>query len=37
MERTAQGRTDVKANGVKFGCKPILTQHQQNGARKRIE
>jgi 16S rRNA G966 N2-methylase RsmD len=27
----------VKANGVKFGRKPILTPHQQKEARKRLE
>jgi DNA invertase Pin-like site-specific DNA recombinase len=37
MERTARGRADAKAKGVKFGRKPTLTQHQQNEARKRIE
>ena len=28
---------DAKANGVKFGRKPILTPHQQQEARKRLE
>jgi DNA invertase Pin-like site-specific DNA recombinase len=37
LERTARGRADAKAKGVKFGRKPILTQHQQNEARKRLE
>jgi DNA invertase Pin-like site-specific DNA recombinase len=37
LERTARGRADAKANGVKFGRKPILTQHQQQEARKRLE
>ena len=37
MERTARGRADAKANGVKFGRKPSLTPHQQREARKRIE
>jgi DNA invertase Pin-like site-specific DNA recombinase len=37
MERTARGRADAKAKGVKFGRKPALTQHQQNEARKRVE
>jgi DNA invertase Pin-like site-specific DNA recombinase len=37
LERTARGRADAKANGVKFGRKPILTPHQQKEARKRIE
>ena len=27
LERTARGRADTKANGVKFGRKPILTPH----------
>jgi DNA invertase Pin-like site-specific DNA recombinase len=33
LERTARGRADAKANGVKFGRKP----HQQQGARKRLD
>ena len=37
IERTARGRADAKAKGVKFGRKPILTPHQQQEARKRIE
>jgi len=37
MERTARGRADAKANGVKFGRKPSLTPHQQREARKRID
>ena len=37
IERTARGRADAKANGVKFGRKPKLTPHQQWEARKRIE
>jgi DNA invertase Pin-like site-specific DNA recombinase len=37
MERTARGRADAKANGVKFGRKPKLTPHQQREARQRIE
>jgi DNA invertase Pin-like site-specific DNA recombinase len=37
MERTARGRADARANGVKFGRKPILTPHQQKEARKRVE
>jgi len=37
MERTARGRADAKAKGVKFGRKPILTQHQQKEARARVE
>jgi DNA invertase Pin-like site-specific DNA recombinase len=35
-ERTAQGRADAKAKGVKFGRKPKLTAHQQREARARI-
>src|SRR3954469_13264107 len=34
-ERTARGRADAKAKGVKFGRKPILTPHQQKEAIKR--
>jgi DNA invertase Pin-like site-specific DNA recombinase len=37
LERTARGRADAKANGVKFGRKPMLTPHQQQEARKRLE
>ena len=37
LERTARGRADARANGVKFGRKPILTPHQQNEARKRLD
>jgi DNA invertase Pin-like site-specific DNA recombinase len=37
LERTARGRADAKAKGVKFGRKPILTPHQQKEARKRLE
>jgi DNA invertase Pin-like site-specific DNA recombinase len=37
LERTARGRADAKANGVKFGRKPILTPHQQKEALKRLE
>jgi len=37
MERTARGRADAKAKGVKFGRKPILTPHQRKEARKRVE
>ena len=32
-ERTARGRADAKAKGVKFGRKPKLTPHQQREAR----
>jgi DNA invertase Pin-like site-specific DNA recombinase len=35
-ERTARGRADAKAKGVKFGRKPILTAHQQREARSRV-
>src|SRR5215469_9287539 len=35
LERTARGRADAKANGVKFGRKPILTPHQKREAIKR--
>ena len=35
VERTARGRADAKAKGVKFGRKPTLTPHQQREARKR--
>ena len=35
-ERTARGRADAKAKGVKFGRKPALTPHQQQEARKRL-
>ena len=37
LERTSRGRADAKAAGVKFGRKPILTPHQQQEARRRIE
>jgi DNA invertase Pin-like site-specific DNA recombinase len=37
MERTARGRADTKAKGVKFGRKPSLTPHQQREACNRIE
>jgi DNA invertase Pin-like site-specific DNA recombinase len=32
FERTACGRADAKANGVKFGRKRSLTPHQQRKA-----
>jgi DNA invertase Pin-like site-specific DNA recombinase len=35
-ERTARGRADAKAKGVKFGRKPALTPHQQQEARQRL-
>ena len=37
LERTARGRADANAQGVKFGRKPKLTQHQQREARARLE
>jgi DNA invertase Pin-like site-specific DNA recombinase len=37
IERTARGRADAKANGVKFGRKPKLTAHQQQEAQRRME
>jgi DNA invertase Pin-like site-specific DNA recombinase len=36
LERTARGRADAKAKGVKFGRKPKLTPHQQREARERV-
>ena len=36
-ERTAGGRADAKAKGVKFGRKPKLTPHQQREARARVD
>src|SRR6266436_4963909 len=35
VERTARGRADAKAKGVKFGRKPALTPHQQREGIKR--
>src|SRR5277367_4424015 len=35
LDRTARGRADAKAKGVKFGRKPTLTPHQQKEAIKR--
>ena len=35
-ERTALGRADAKAKGVKFGRKPKLTPHQQREARREL-
>jgi DNA invertase Pin-like site-specific DNA recombinase len=32
LERTARGRADAKAKGVKFGRKPKLTPHQKREA-----
>ena len=37
IERTARGRADAKAKGVKFGRKPNLTPHQQKEARARVD
>jgi len=37
LERTARGRADAKEKGVKFGRKPILTAHQRQEARKRLD
>jgi DNA invertase Pin-like site-specific DNA recombinase len=34
-ERTARGRADAKAKGIKFGRKPVRTPHQQQEARNR--
>ena len=36
-ERTARGRADAKAKGVRHGRKLKLTPHQQREARERIE
>jgi DNA invertase Pin-like site-specific DNA recombinase len=36
LERTARGRADAKAKGVRFGRKPTLTPHQQQEARERL-
>jgi hypothetical protein len=36
-KRPAGGRADAKARGVNSGRKPILTPHQQNATRKRLE
>jgi DNA invertase Pin-like site-specific DNA recombinase len=35
VERTARGRADAKAKGVKFDRKPTLTPHQKHEAIKR--
>jgi DNA invertase Pin-like site-specific DNA recombinase len=37
LDRTARGRADAKAKGVKFGRKPTLTPHQQKEAIRRRE
>jgi len=36
LERTARGRADAQAKGVKFGRKPKLTEHQEREARARV-
>jgi DNA invertase Pin-like site-specific DNA recombinase len=36
LERTARGRADAKAQGVKFGRKPKFTPHQQREAREPV-
>lgn len=36
IERTARGRVDARAKGVKFGRKPKLTPHQQREVMKRL-
>jgi DNA invertase Pin-like site-specific DNA recombinase len=36
LERTERRRADAKANSVKFGRKPKLTEHQQREARARV-
>ena len=36
LERTARGRADAKAKGVKFGRKPKLTPYQQREAQERL-
>jgi DNA invertase Pin-like site-specific DNA recombinase len=36
-ERTARGRADAKAKGVKFGRKPTLTMHQQREVQQRVK
>jgi DNA invertase Pin-like site-specific DNA recombinase len=37
LERTARGRADAKAKGVKFGRKLTLTPHQQKEAHERLD
>jgi DNA invertase Pin-like site-specific DNA recombinase len=37
LERTARGREDAQAKGVRFGRKPKLIPHQQREARKRLD
>src|ERR1700719_3061758 len=36
-QRTARGRADAKAKGMRFGRKPKLTAHQRREARQRID
>jgi DNA invertase Pin-like site-specific DNA recombinase len=36
IERTARGRADAKAKGVRFGRKPKLTPHQAREAQQRL-
>jgi DNA invertase Pin-like site-specific DNA recombinase len=36
LERTARGRADAKAKGVKFGRKPKLTPHEQREVQQRL-
>lgn len=36
LERTARGRADARARGVKFGRKPSLTPHQRQEAAQRL-
>src|SRR4029077_16602706 len=36
LERTARGRADAKAKGVKFGRKPTLIPHEQQEALERL-
>lgn len=36
VERTARGRADAKAQGVKFGREPKLTPHQEREAAQRL-
>jgi DNA invertase Pin-like site-specific DNA recombinase len=37
LERTARGRSDAKAKGIKFGRKEKLTPHQKREARSRLQ
>jgi DNA invertase Pin-like site-specific DNA recombinase len=37
LDRAARGRADAKVQGMQFGRKPKLTQHQQREARSRLE